>query len=171
MLAAPIRVWLTSFLVTAGVTGLLNPAHLLADDKEDVTRTFKAFQAALKAKDAAKIYALLDNASQKAANTRALFIKAAYNKASAAQKAKWEKSLGLPGTELAKLTGQGFLKTKRFQAKYDEVPGSKIQKITVQEDRATVFYIEPDEDKEKLQLNREKGKWKISAPMPQVGKP
>src|SRR5215471_16751396 len=153
MLGAPIRVWLTSFLVTAGVTGLLNLPRLLAGDKEDVTRTFEAFQAALKAKDAAKIYPLLDNASQKAANTRALFIKAAYNKASAAQKAKWEKSLGLPGTELAKLTGQGFLKTKRFQAKYDEVPGSKIQKVTVQEDRATVFYIEPDEDKEKLQLN------------------
>jgi hypothetical protein len=165
------RVWWTAILVTAAVTAFLSPPRLLAGDKEDVTKAFQAFQAALKAKDAAKTYALLDSASQASAKRAAQFVKTTYIKSSEDKKAKMAKTLGLPGTELAKLTSEGFLKTKLFQGKYDEVPGSKIQEVTVQGDRATVAYIEPDNDKEKLQLNREKGKWKISAPMPTVPKP
>jgi hypothetical protein len=161
----------TAILLTAAVAGFVCPPRLLAGDKEDVRAAFQAFQAALKARDAAKVYALLDSASQAAANRAAQFVKTTYNKAADAQKAKMVKTLGLPGTELARLTGEGFLKTKTFQGKYDEIPGSKVQDVTVQGDRATVFYIEPDNDKEKLQLNRQKGKWRISAPMPMVPKP
>jgi hypothetical protein len=171
MLHRTIRMWYTTILVTVGVTGFFSPARLLAGDKEDVTKAFKAFQAALKAKDTAKVYALLDAASRKEADQAARFIAKSYAKATAAQKARMVKSLGLPGTDLAKLTGPGFLKCKPFQAKYDEVPDSKVQGVTVQGDRAVVSYIEADGDKEKLQLNREKGKWKVSAQMPRVPKP
>ena len=168
MRPSTVRVWLTVILLTAGVTGFFEMPRLRAADKDDVTEAFKAFQAALKAKDAAKVYGLLDSASQKAADRSAGLIRAAYAKASDDQKAKMEKALGLAGAELAKLTGEGFLKTKRFQGKYDEVPGSKVEKVTVQGNRATVFYIEPDQDHEKLQLNKQQGKWKVSAPMPLV---
>src|SRR5262249_4485083 len=98
-------------------------------------------------------------------------VKAAYARAKADRKAKLEKTLGLSGAELAKLTGQGFLKTKRFQAKYDEVPGSKVNNVKVDGDQATVTYTEEDGDKEKLRLFLQKGEWKVSAPMPPVALP
>ncbi len=162
-------------LVRPGLTAVtliaLAVPALGAGDREAVEAAFKAFQAALKAGDAGKIHDLLDGASQAAAERSAQFIKSAYLKGTEPQKARIAKLLGLPGAELARLTGRGFLKSKRFQAKYDEVPGSKIQEITVRGNRATVVYIEPDNDREKLLFNRQKGKWKVSAPMPAVALP
>ncbi len=141
------------------------------DDEKEAKACFENFQAALKAKDASKIWKLLDAESRDAAERAAKAVKTAYNKASAEKKAAWEKALGLPGAELAKLTGEGFLKTKRFLGKYDEVPDSKIGKIVVEVDKATVYYIEADGDKEKLHLRLEAKDWKLSVPMPSVGKP
>src|SRR5262249_28153214 len=135
-----VRVWLTVIILTGAVTGFPGAPRLRAADKEEVEGVFKAFQAALKARDAAKVYSLLDSTSRAAADRSASLIKSAYARATSDQKDKMAKALGLPGAELAKLTGEGFLKTKRFQAKYDEVPGSKIEKVTVQGNRATVFY-------------------------------
>ena len=43
---------------------------------------------------------------------------------------------------------------------------ARIEKITVQGDRATVNYVEPDGDKEKLGLVKQDGRWKVSVPMP-----
>jgi hypothetical protein len=166
-----VRFGLLAILVTGGVTGFPESPRLRADARENVTKVFQAFQAALKAGDAGKTYALLDSASQAAADRTARLIRTAVGKATDAQKAQLVKTLGLPAGELARLTGVGFLRTKRFRAKYDEVPGSKIKEITVQGNRATVVYIEPDEDREKLRLNRQKGKWKVSAPMPAVALP
>jgi hypothetical protein len=139
-----------------------------ADEKAEVREAFTTFQAALKAQDAGKLWKLLDTDSRTAAERAAKAVKAAHAKATPEGKAKLEKALGLSGAELGALTGEGFLKTKRFQAKYGEVPDSKINTIDVQGDSATVNYTEADGDKEKLRLNRQQGEWKVSAPMPPV---
>ena len=135
-------------------------------DEQAIKEAFEAFQAAIKAKDADKLWSLLDTDSRDDAERAAKAVKAAYAKASAEQKADMEKRLGLPGDELAKLTGAGFLKTKRFLGKYDEVPGSKIEKITIQGQSAKVNYVEEDGDKETMKLVHHDGKWLLSVPMP-----
>jgi len=146
----------------AGSGGLLQGA----DSTDEVKATFKDFQAALKAKDADRIWKLLDSDSQNDAEREARKIRTAFSKATPAEQAKLEKNLGLLKTELTALKGPGFLKTKLFQGKYDEIPGSKIDHVAVQEDSAAVAYVEEDGDKEKLKLVRQGGKWKVIAPMP-----
>jgi hypothetical protein len=137
-----------------------------ADEKQAVRETVVAFQSALKAGDAEKLWPLLDSDSQSDAERAAKAIQEAYAKASPEEKTKQEEALGLPGAELAALNGRGFLKTKRFHGKYHEVPGSTIDKVTVQGDTAKVDYTEEDGDKEKLSLVRQDGQWKLSLPMP-----
>lgn len=136
-----------------------------------VRESFVALQAALKARDGDKIWALLDGESRTEAERAAKAVQAAYAKADPTEKSAQEKALGLPGAELAGLTGAGFLKSKRFHGKYEELPESKIDKVTVQGDRATVAYTEADGDKEKLNLVRQDRRWLISLPMPKVSQP
>jgi hypothetical protein len=157
-------------LLTVGVVVLFE-AVAQAADEDDVRAAFVGFQKALKEQDAGKIWKLLDRTSQTAAERSAKAVQKYYKNADAEKKAKMEKALGLPGDELAKLTGEGFLKTKSFRARYDEVPTSKIASISVDGDRATVNYVEEDGDKEKLQMKREEKLWKVSAPMPTVAQP
>jgi len=151
--------------LAAGTSEAAGHSSLL-DDEQAVKEAFEAFQAAIKAKDAEKLWGLLDSDSRDDAARAAKAIKAAYAKASAERKAEMEKKLGLSGDELAKLTGTGFLKTKRFHGKYYEVPDSKIEKVTVQGNTAKVYYVEEDGDKETMKLVRQDGKWKLSVPMP-----
>src|SRR5262249_48959655 len=138
----------------------------VSGEEGPVRQAFTALQDALKAKEADKLWDMLDADSQAEAERAANAIQTAYAKANAKEKAEQEKSLGLPGAELAGLTGKGFLKTKRFQGKYDEIPESKVDKVSVQEDKATLNYVEPDGDREKLTLVRHEGQWKISLRMP-----
>jgi hypothetical protein len=140
-------------------------------DEASVRDAFTAFQAALKAEDADKLWALLDSDSQADAGRAAEAIQAAYRKASPEAKAEQEKSLGLAAKDLTGLDGKGFLKTLRFKGKYEEVADSQIEKISVQGDRATVAYIEPDGDHEKLTLVRQDGQWRVSVPMPKATAP
>jgi hypothetical protein len=137
-----------------------------ADDEKAVRQTFEAFQAALEARDADKLWALLDSDSRDDAERAAKAKRDAYAKASPEEKAEQERALGLPGAELAALTGVGFLKSNLFHAKYHEVPGSKIEKVSPKGDFATVDYVEEDGDNESLKLVRQDGKWKLSVPMP-----
>jgi hypothetical protein len=134
--------------------------------EDPIRETFLALQVALKAQDAEKLWALLDNESQADAERAAQNIKAAYEKAGPDEKAQQEKALGLTGAELSLLSGRGFLKTKRFYGKFDELPDSKLEKVTVQGDSATVAYTEADGDKQKLALIRQDGQWKVTLPMP-----
>jgi hypothetical protein len=135
-------------------------------EEEPARQAFVALQTALKAKDADKLWALLDTDSQADAERAAKAVQEAYTKAPADAKAEQEKALGLTGPELAGINGKTFLKTKRFLGKYDEVADSKIEKVTVQGDTATVNYVESDGDKVKLNLVRQGGQWKASLPMP-----
>jgi hypothetical protein len=113
----------------------------------------------------------LDAKSQADAERAAKDIQTAYNQAGDEEKAKQEEMLGLSGTELAGLDGQGFLKTKRFQKKYHEVPDGKIDKVVIQRESATIYFLEPDGDKEKAILVRQDGQWKVWLTMPKVSKP
>ena len=63
---------------------------------------------------------------------------------------------------MSKITGKLYLKAKPFLGKYREVPGSKIDKVTVEGDKATVHYTEDDGDKETLPLVKQDGKWRLS---------
>jgi hypothetical protein len=137
------------------------------DKKETAVReTFAKLQAALKAKDANKIWDLLDADSRADADRAAKAMRDTYQKAGATEKAQQEKALGLPGAELSELTGKGFLKTKRFLGKYDEIPESRVEKVVVKEDNATVHYVEDDGDKEKLTFTRHDGRWHVVLAMP-----
>ena len=101
---------------------------------------FAELQSAIKNRDAEKLWALLDARSQTDAERAAKNVQTAYNQAGAEEKKKQEEALGLSGTELAKLDGKGFLKTKRFQKKHHEIPDGKIDKVDIQGENATVFF-------------------------------
>jgi hypothetical protein len=143
----------------------------VAVEEGAVRAQFAALQSAVQAGDAEKLWALMDSKCQADAEQAAKAIQAAYAKAGAEEKAKQEEALGLPAGELSGLTGKGFLKTKRFPAKYRELPESTIEKVTVEGSNATVHYLEPDGDKEKLILVRQEGRWKVWLAMPKVGSP
>jgi hypothetical protein len=136
-----------------------------ADDEQDVKTAFQAFQAAMRGSDHEKLWSLLDTKAQAEADTYAKTVQATYGKSNDDEKAKLEKAFGLSADEMNKLTGKLYLKSKPFLKKYNEVPGSKIDKVTVEGDKAVVNYIEEDSDKEKLELVRQDGKWKLSIPV------
>jgi hypothetical protein len=138
--------------------------------EDEIKEAFGQLQGALKAKDAAKIWALLDSDTQTDAEKAAKKVKAAYQKANDKEKTEHEKNLGLAAEDFAKLDGPLLIKTKRFLGKYDEIPGSKITGVTVQGESATLNYLEADGDKEKLTYARQSGKWKVALPMPKFTK-
>jgi hypothetical protein len=141
------------------------------DDDAAVREQFAELQSALKNRDTDKLWTSLDSKSQAEAGRAAKDIQAAHDKATAEEKAKQEDVLGLTATEVAGLTGKGFLKTKRFQNKYEELPDSEIDRVVVEGDSATVYYLEPDGDKEKAVLVRQGGRWKVWLTMPRASNP
>jgi hypothetical protein len=142
-----------------------------ANEEAAVRAQFAALQAAIKDSDADKIWPLLDSRSQADAERVAKSVQASYAKATPAEKAEMENSIGMNGSELAVLSGKDYLKTKRFQRKYHDMPGSTIQKVVIQGDSSTVHYLESDGDKEKAIFVRQQGEWKVWLTMPGVGKP
>jgi hypothetical protein len=147
---------------TALVVGVVMPPVCCAADADEVRAAFTGFQAALKSGDPEKIWPLLDSKAQSDADKAAAALKATYGKAKPAEKEKLEKALGLSAAEIKDVTGKVYLKSKRFLGKYHEIPGSKFDKATIDGDKAAVNYTEDDGDKEKLDLVRQDGKWKVS---------
>ena len=167
------RLGWTSLLCMAVALGCSSkPSNPPAADEESAVREkFAELQSAIERRDAEKLWALLDARSRADAERVAKDIQTAYNRAGTEEKTKQEEALGLNGTELAELNGKGFLKTKRFQKKFHEVPEGKIDKLVIQGESATVYYLEPDGDKEKAILVRQDGQWKVWLTMPKVSKP
>jgi hypothetical protein len=120
-----------------------------ADEEPAVRATFAEFQAAVKARDADKLWGLLSSKSRADAERVAQTIRTAYSKTAAGEKANQEEELGLTRADLAGLTGARFITTRRFWGKFQDVPGSAIDRVTVQGDSATLHYTEVDGDKEK----------------------
>jgi len=70
--------------------------------------------------------------------------------------------------EQARLTGASLLEHKEFQKKYHEVPESKVESVTVHGEDATVRFVEPDGDHEKLTAVRQGGGWKLLLKVPKA---
>src|SRR5262249_7517899 len=109
-------------------------------EEDRVRETFTAFQDALKARAADKVWALLDANSQAEAKRACETVQADYRKADAKRKTELEKSTGLSAAELTgPPSGVLFLKTRLFYEKYDEVPGSQVLDVPpITGDTATV---------------------------------
>jgi hypothetical protein len=71
----------------------------------------------------------------------------------------------------AGLTGAALLDHKDFQRKYGEVPESKLETVTVPGEDATLRYLEPDGDQEKLTAVRQGGTWKLLLKIPKPAPP
>lgn len=147
------------------------PGSPAASDEDAVREKFAELLSAIKRKDGEKLWEILDKKSHTDAEREAKGIQSAYAKANPEEKAKQEEKLGLSSGEVAGLTGKGILKTNRFQRKYDELPDSKIEKVVIQGDNATVHYLETDGDHEKLILIRHDGQWKVWLPIPRISQP
>jgi hypothetical protein len=143
-------------------TALMVIPAVRAADEDDVKAAFTAFQAAIKSGDHGKLWAIVDATTQAEADKYAAKVQASYAKSGDDEKAKLEKAFGLSADEMSKITGKLILKSKPFLGKYREVPGSKIDKVTFEGDKATVHYTEEDGDKEKLPLVKQDGKWKLT---------
>jgi hypothetical protein len=147
-------------------------AFAAAPDAEgEVRAAFTDLQAVIRSKDADKLWALLSARSRADAEKAAKEARTAYEKADAAEKAKLAEALGLSGEKVAKLTGSGFLETKRVRKKCEELAESKVTKVTAGADSATVYFDEPDGDHEKIFFVREDGRWKAWLAMPKSKKP
>jgi hypothetical protein len=71
----------------------------------------------------------------------------------------------------AGLTGAALLDHKDFRRKYGEVPESKLEMVLVPGADATLRYLEPDGDQEKLTAVRQDGKWKLLLKVPAAARP
>jgi hypothetical protein len=149
----------------------------LESPEEQVKAKFNTFQQAFRVllkepneDNARLVWDLLHTDSQLDADRAAKTIREEFKKADATEKATQEKALGLTAAELDNLSGLSFLRSKRFLGKYDEIPDSKLDKVTVRGDEASVVYIEPDNDQVTLRLARQDGQWKVLLPVPAATK-
>jgi hypothetical protein len=136
--------------------------------EEQVRGAFAELQEAFKARDADKVWGLLSRKSRDDAEQVAGDIRTAYGRGRPEEKSEQEKALGLTGAELATLTGAGFLKSKPFLRKYDEVTEGKLDRVTVAADSATVYWDDDEGDKEKTVFVREDGRWKAWLAIPKA---
>jgi hypothetical protein len=146
------------------------PSDNSAQAEAAVREKFVEVQSAIKAKDTDKLWGLLSKKSQAEAETRAKEIRTAYEQSKSEERSGLEKEWGLPGAELAKLTGVGVLKTSRFVRKVDEIAESTITRVSAASDTGTVYFDEPDGDHEKLNFVREEGQWKAWMTIPKMPK-
>jgi hypothetical protein len=141
-------------------------------EEKAVRETFVSLRKALKDRDAQGVWGLLDAESRADAEREAKALKDAYARADDEGKAKLAQEMGLDKDEFDSLTGVGYLKTKRFHGKQEEIPESTIDKVTlVGKDEATVAYTEPDKDKEKLTFVRQGARWECRLTIPKALKP
>jgi hypothetical protein len=136
--------------------------------EDEVKLAFAALQSAVKAKDADKIWDLLGKNSQADAEREATAAKEAYGKLADADKAGYEKRLGLTSKELADITGKLYVKSEVFYNKHHEIPDSKIDKVGVTGETGTLYSIEDDGDKVNFPLVRDQGKWKFVLEIPKA---
>jgi len=142
------------------------PADASKKSEEEIKTAFATLQAAIKAKDADKIWSLLAKDSQDDTDREAKAVKEAFSKLAEKDKPEYEKKVGLSAKELTEMTGKLYVKSKSFfTGKADEIPDSKLDKVVVAGESGTVHYIEDDGDKEKLVVVREQGQWKFAVPV------
>jgi hypothetical protein len=155
--------WLVgSAIALAMALGVMEVTAAGDGAEKEVRDRFKELQAAIRSKDSAKVWLMVSTKTQEGAAKVAKGIQDKYAKANDAGKAKLEKAVGLPKDTLAKMAGQDYFKTPAFIEKYGELADAKtvIEKVVIKGDKATVHYIEPDNDKVTVVLVRQDKEWK-----------
>lgn len=141
-----------------------------ADAEKAVRHRFTEIQGAVKTSAADRLWLLISTKCRAEAEESARDNRLAYAEADQDRKVKLQMVLGLSEGEMVKLTGPDMLSTKPFLAKYHELPESEVEKVTVQKDHATVYWLEPDGDHEKTIFQREDGQWKAWLWIPKAAK-
>jgi hypothetical protein len=144
------------------------PGGATSGAEDGVRAAFTDLRSAIEGGDPEKVWVLLSGKSQADAERAAGEVRAAYERAGAAARARQEEALGVAGEDLAKLTGPGFLKSKGFRDRYGELAGGKIVKVAVEGDSATVYWDDADGEREKTVFVREGGRWRAWLSMPKV---
>lgn len=156
------RLKLLGALMAVGVI-----ATVVSAGEDDIRTAWGQLQKAIKGRDPEAIWVLLDTDSQSDANRAAKAVQNAYSKAGD-KKGEFEKKYGLTAKELADMTGKRFLKSNRFHGKYYEIPDSKVTGVKVKGDTAKLMTVEEDGDKVTFSLQKQKGQWKFTLPMPKA---
>ena len=73
---------------------------------------------------------------------------------------------GLRRSALANLDGKGYVRSRVFWEEVEDLPGSTIKEVVVEDDEATVDYVQPDGKTEQLTLVKEEGGWKVEVDVP-----
>ena len=138
--------------------------------RQEFNRLKAAIAALKEGKDTAdSIWDLLGTDSQADAEREAKVVKAAYAKLADKDKADLEKKMALSAKELADMNGKYYVKSQRFQSKHQKIPDSKVGKITITGETATLEYIEPDNSTVTAKLVRQKAvsdRWKFNLDIP-----
>jgi hypothetical protein len=145
-----------------------NPGDAAKKAEDEIKQAWTGLQAAIKAKDADKIWEFLDKNTQSAAEREAKAASQAFGKLADKDKADYEKRVGLTAKELADMTGKLYAKSAVFYGKNHEIPDSKIDKITVTGETGMLYSIEDDGDKVNFPLALEKSQWKFKLETPKV---
>ncbi|MFN4257905.1 MAG: hypothetical protein ACK4RK_01305 [Gemmataceae bacterium] len=114
------------------------------------------------------LWNMLDRDTQTEADQTAQTIRDLYAQASPAERMRLVKAFGLPGTDLAQLTGMRYLRTRRCQHLYGDFADATLANITVHQGTATVTYREPYQPPRMLMFVLQNGQWKARLPLPQV---
>jgi len=136
---------------------------------DEIKQAFGSLQAAIKAKDADKVWDLLAKDSQQDTEREAKSVKEAFAKFSNDEKNAYEKKTALSAKDIAELNGKAYVKSKMFfVGDVDELPDSKLDKVVLSGDSGTVHYTEEKGEKEKLAVVREQGQWKFALTIPKA---
>jgi len=167
---SPIFVALAFLL--AGCARQATPAKV-HDTDVDIRMTFGELQTAVKEKNGAKIYDLLDADSRQDADKLAKTLQDMYARADGAKRAELAKKVGLPEEKLKDLSGKGFLGSELFHRadEHDEIPDVKaLDRVEVKGEAAKVEYKDPDNPTATTtqRLVREDGHWRFKMGMPRI---
>jgi hypothetical protein len=137
--------------------------------EEEIKAGFASLQSAIKAKDADKIWSMLAQDSRADTEREAKATKEAFAKLDDKDKAGFEKKIGLASAAINGIDGKLYVKSNFFfSGEVDEMPDSKLDKVVMSGESATVHYTEEKGGKEKLPVVREEGKWKFAVPVPKA---
>jgi hypothetical protein len=144
----------------ASICIALSADQVMAQDSEALRKQFAEVQKAVQSKDAGKLWELLGSKSQGDAEKIAREIRETFAKGTAEEKRKQAETLGLDAKDLNQLTGKAYLMSAPVWRKLKELPESKIARIVLTGDNATLHYLETDGDKEKMIFVRQGNDWK-----------
>jgi hypothetical protein len=144
--------------------------------RQEFNRLKAAIAALKEGKDTDSVWDFLGAESQADAEREAKVVKAAYAKLADKDKVDLEKKMALSAKELADMNGKYYLKSQRFQSKHQKIPDSRVSKITITGETATLVFIEPDNNSVTATLVRQKAvpqqplldKWKFNLDIPKA---